>query len=298
MYQESLFLSHQEHKLHIRHIWQRHGGIPILMLHGAIENGRIFYSDKGKGFGCYLARQGFDVYVADYRGRGLSTPTIKQNNNHGYYETITQDIPELMNFIFQKTGKKMHVVCHSWGGVLFGSSLVRFPEVKEKTLSNLCFGTKRQVTVWNPERLLKVTLVWNRLAPLLTRRKGFLDAKRLKIGADAETHRSLTESVSWVKRSKWVDPVDNFDYEHAAKRVVWPPTWHLTGINDHVLGNERDVKRFISESHNNKAKFTLLSKANGNKHDYDHINILTHANAVHDHFPNIVSWLKSHYEEL
>jgi len=294
MFQESLFLSQQDHKLHVRHIWQKEGGVPVLMLHGAIENGRIFYSEKGKGFGCYLAQQGFDVYVVDYRGRGQSTPSIKQDNSHGYYETITQDIPSLMDYVFERTGQKMHVVCHSWGGVLFGSALVRFPGVKQKTLSNLCFGTKRQVTVWNSERLIKVTLIWNRLAPLLSKRKGFLDAKRLRFGADAETHRSLTESVSWVKKSKWVDPVDDFDYEHAAKRVVWPPTWHLTGVKDKVLGHAQDVQLFIKESRNRTARFSNLSRSTGSQLNYDHINILTHPLAENDHFPQLAQWLRNH----
>ena len=293
MQQTSLFVDIDHHRLHLRHIRQNEQGVPILMLHGAIENGRIFYTESGKGLACYLAKQGFNVFVADFRGRGLSTPSIKADNNHGYYEAITRDIPELMKFVFAQTHKKMHVVCHSWGGVLFASALVRQPEVRALTLSNLCFGTKRQVTVWNSERLLKVSLVWNRLAPLLTRRYGFLDAERLKIGSDAETHQSLMESISWVKPSAWVDPIDQFDYAKAASRVQWPSTWHLTGVKDRVLGHAQDVQLFIRESHNRDAEFTLLSKKNGDRLNYDHINILTHPEAQHDHFPKIARWLES-----
>ncbi len=45
------------------------------LLHGAIENGRIFYSNESdtenlKGLGPYMARRGYDVYVADLRGKG------------------------------------------------------------------------------------------------------------------------------------------------------------------------------------------------------------------------------------
>ena len=293
MQQESLFIPIAHHRLHVRHIWQESQGTPVLMLHGAIENGRIFYTDSGKGLACYLARHGFDVYVADFRGRGLSTPRIQDDQSHGYHEAITIDIPELIRFVAEKTGKKMHVVCHSWGGVLFASSLVRNSVVKEATLSNLCFGTKRQVTVWNPERILKVSLVWNRLAPLITRRYGFLDAERMRIGSDAETHQSIMESVSWVKKSKWLDPIDGFDYSLMSKRVKWPRTWHLTGVKDKVLGHAKDVQLFIHESHNRDAKFTLLSKRSGARLNYDHINILTHPEAVDDHFPKIVSWLNS-----
>lgn len=51
------------------------------MLQGAIENGKIFYSDSGRGSGLFLARGGLDVYAGDWRGRGESWPHI---NRHVY----------------------------------------------------------------------------------------------------------------------------------------------------------------------------------------------------------------------
>ena len=62
------------------------------------------------------------------------------------------------------------------------STLVRFPELADQVASLLFFGTKRGVSVHNPERWLKVDLIWNRLAPWLARRRGFLAARNLKIG--------------------------------------------------------------------------------------------------------------------
>lgn len=294
MQQESIYLSQGNHQLHLRHIWSNDHGPAVVMFHGAIENGRIFYSEKGKGLACYLAQQGFNVFVADFRGRGNSRPKIKDDSRHGYYECIVNDIPAVLDYVADKTGQAIHVVCHSWGGVLFNSSLVRFEKVRKHVLSTVCFGTKRQVRVWNPERLLKVSLIWNRLAPLISRHKGYLDAEKLKIGADFETHESISQSVAWVKPSPWVDPVDGFNYEAAARKIQWPPVWHLTGINDKALGHAKDVELFIKETHNPSARFTKLSKKSGNLMDYDHINILTHPKTLGDHFPEVVSWLNQH----
>jgi alpha-beta hydrolase superfamily lysophospholipase len=69
---------------------------PCLLVHGAIENGSIFYSKNGKGLGPYLAESGFDVFVADLRGHGLSTPTIAEEGHkadYGQWETINVSIP-------------------------------------------------------------------------------------------------------------------------------------------------------------------------------------------------------------
>jgi pimeloyl-ACP methyl ester carboxylesterase len=291
--QESLFLPQGEHQLHLRHIWKKKGGIPVFMLHGVIENGLIFYTKNGKGLACYLAEQGFDVYVADLRGRGESTPRIDASAEHGQFEAITQDIPLFIDYISQTTNQKIHLVAHSWGGVLLASTLARFPTVMENIRSKTCFGTKRMVTVKSLEKLFKVNIGWNNLAPKLAKQKGFLDAKKHGIGSDNETRQSLADSVAWVKKSEWHDTTDGFDYFQAAKRVDWPPTWHFTGSKDKVLGHARDVNIFINES-NPQAKFTLLSKSLGNMQNYDHINILTHPNARIDHYPQLVKWLQSH----
>jgi len=292
--QESIHIEDNGHQLHLRHIWQQTGGTPILMIHGAIENGRIFYTEKGKGLACYLARQGFDVYVADLRGRGNSKPSIDKGADYGQTEAITQDLPAFVRYVSAQTGQKMHLVAHSWGGVLLASCLARFAELRPKILSKVCFGTKRSVSVRNVERLFKVDLIWNRLAIRLARKHGYLDAKKWRFGADSETQDSLEQSVAWVKLGQWVDPKDGFDYADAAAQVEWPPLWHIAAIKDKVLGHPTDVKRFADETGHQDYRFSLLSKKRGNMVDYDHINMLTHPSAESDHFPQVSEWLKQH----
>ncbi|WP_286269263.1 alpha/beta fold hydrolase [Thalassotalea hakodatensis] len=290
MKQESLFVKSDEHQLHVRHIYQQEGGTPILMLHGTIENGKIFYTQSGKGLACYLAKQGFDVYVPDLRGKGLSIPTLHETTEHGQHEMIVADIPSLVKFVAEKTGKPMHVICHSWGGVVFCSSFARFPDLHSHVLKLVCFGTKRSVYRKTFNKFWKVDVLFNRIAPFLAKRKGFIDAVKLKFGADNETSRFLKECTYWVKINPWHDPVDQFEYGNAANSIEWPDTWHLTGVNDDLLGHIDDVKAFVEET-NPAAKVSLLSKQAGNLKDYDHIDILTDANAVQDHFPELVSWL-------
>ena len=296
--QESLYIDGGDYQLHLRHITKNKGGVPILMLHGSIENGLIFYTEKGKGLACYLAEQGYDVYVADLRGRGKSRPSIDANAHFGQSELISQDIPLMIDFISNKTNQAMHLVAHSWGGILVASCLARYPKYLSKVVSNTCFGSKRVITVKSIEKLFKMNLVWGYAAVKLANKQGFLDAKKYRIGSDNETKQSLQQSIAWVTPGEWVDPFDGFDYQQAAIQVTWPPTWHLTGINDKVLGHAQDVKRFIAESANSQAKFTLLAKKHGNALDYDHINILTHPRAVHDHFPRLVQWLKDTEQEF
>ena len=70
-------------KLYIKRFYNQLNAPPALMIHGSVENGRIFYSNSGKGFAPFLASKGFDVFVPDLRGRGNSIPAISQNTNYG-----------------------------------------------------------------------------------------------------------------------------------------------------------------------------------------------------------------------
>ena len=265
------------------------------MLHGAIENGRIFYSGSGRGLAPYLARNGFDVYVADLRGRGRSTPPIDRNSRFGQTEAITEDIPAFIEAIRGLRGViPQHWVAHSWGGVLFTSVLARFPEYIKNVSSLVYFGSKRTIRVWNIHRVIKAELVWKLACPLICRIAGFLPARQLRIGSDSETTKSYRQSAAWVRHSAWVDSDDGFDYGEAVKKLALPPIWYIAAENDHALGHPHDVRAFMDSTGCQERQYTILSRRNGNRHDYDHISMLTHQDAVHDHFPEVLEWLRQH----
>lgn len=292
--QESLYLpvSHG-HRLHLRRISQQRTGPVVLMLHGAIANGRIFYSESGKGLGPYLARQGFDVFVLDLRGRGGSTPSIQQQANHGQSETIGEDLPAVMAYLQQlRPDAVVHWIAHSWGGVLMSSALARHPALARQVRSCVYFGSKRSVRVWNWRKLLEVDLVWKGIAPWIAKRCGYLPARRLKMGADDETLQSLSDSVAWVRPGPWRDPVDDFDYGAACRSGALPPILYLVGKDDPCRGHLADVQRFRAESGEHPARIHVLSKAGGHRHDYDHVSMLTHPDAEADHFPLVLAWLR------
>lgn len=292
MQQTSLYINDGDHQLHLRRIYQKEQCVPVLMLHGTMENGKIFYTESGKGLACYLAENGFDVYVADFRGKGLSKPSLSKNADHGQWELITKDIPLFIDYIKNHTKQKLHIVCHSWGGVLLKAYLARNPEKVTDIGRMLFFGTKRIIHQQHFEKKWKIDFFWKCLAPIIAKRRKYIDLVKLKAGSDNESYLFLQQSIPWLKQASWRDTVDGFNYHEAVKDIDWPESWHLTGVNDLLLGHAEDVKYFMEES-NLSAKYSVLSKKAGNLLDYDHINILTDKLAVKDHFPQISSWLKN-----
>jgi len=268
-------------------------GPPVLMIHGAIENGRIFWSSSGKGLAPYLARRGFDVYVADLRGRGLSKPSIDRHSRFGQTEAITEELPALFETVASLHGPApINLVAHSWGGVLLSASLARFPEKRSLAGRAVYFGSKRRVTAFNAEILLKVRLIWSLLCPIVTLYFGYLPARRLGIGSDSETGRSLAQCVRWVRERAWVDPADGFDYAAALRASPPPPTLFVAGRGDGALGHPDDALTFMREAGGRGSAYWLLSKAGGRAKDYGHIDMLTDPGAAADHFPLVEAWLR------
>lgn len=291
--QQSLYLALPDYRLHLRQL-QPAGKLiaPVLYLHGAVENGRIFYSQSGKGLGCFLAEQGFIGYAADFAGRGLSTPRLSEGLQQSQQQMICQDIPALLNYVYQQHQQKIILICHSWAGVLAAASLARFPELTTKVLAKVCFGSKRVISVNSFARKLKIDLCWNRLAPWLGQRYGYVPAKRWRLGADDEPTQFLLDTVRWIRGEPFVDCSDGFDYQAACQRTNWPPLWHFAAEKDELLGHPQDVQAFIEEASQQQARFTLLGRAAGYQHPYDHISMLTAPLARNEHFAELANWLK------
>ncbi|WP_350431470.1 alpha/beta fold hydrolase [Shewanella sp. H8] len=294
IFQDSLYIPYRDGSLHLRHIRPTTLtplGIPILMLHGAMSNGRVFYSDTGRGLGCFLAKAGFDVYVMDTAGRGLSKPVIDRHFSLGQGEVIREQLPLVQHFITKRHPlvNKVHWCAHSWGGVLMASSLARYTHLQSSVASLLTFGSKRTIKVKSFKKWLMVDFFWNRFAPLYIAKQGYFDASRLRVGMDNESRASLLQTIDWVK-GDWIDHDDHFHYAQAATKALWPPAWFIAGENDHVLGNPSDVRDMIDECGFTQIKYTLLAKEKGNLMDYNHAGMLTERQAEQDHFVQIKQW--------
>ena len=295
---ESLFIqTNNTDKLHLKRIYSNPTGNPVFMVHGSIENGKIFYTEKGKGFACYLANKGYDVFVADLRGRGQCEPQISKNSDYGLTEILWEDFPKYISKIKELKGDTPQIwVSHSWGGCLFLAYLARrFKDTHVKAM--VFFATKRRINIFGLKKFYMVDLIWNLLAKLIIAIKGYLPAKKIGLGSDDETKKTHYETNIWVYSKKWLDWNDNFNYAEALKEVDLPPILTITGANDKILGNPIDVEILMKECGAKDYTFNIISKANGFKNDYDHIDIMTHKDAPEDHFEYVNNWLNKVYTE-
>lgn len=290
MQQESIFIPLENGKLHLKRIYQNENGKPVFLLHGSIENGKIFYSNSLKGFAPYLAQKGFDVFVVDMQGRGLSTPAMSKKSKYGQIDVIKTDIPLCLQEIKKIKGTiPIYCAAHSWGGVLMLAYMARY----ENNIKNLVlFGAKRRLTIRSAQYYKELVFGWKFLGSILTPIFGYLPAKELKMGSDNEPRYHWKQINKWLgTKSKWVDNIDGFHYGKALAEKQLPPLLFLDGANDMLLGHTQDVKLLMNEVHNAKKEYWYLSKENGYKHNYGHVDMLTHKDAPDDYFYKIVNWM-------
>lgn len=267
--------------------------IPLFCLHGSIENGRIYYSKEGeKGFAPFMAKNGYDVFVVDLRGRGKSTPKISAASEHGQRDVILEDIPLISNHIKNLKGDIPQIwASHSWGGNLMNASYARHQSMNVTAMIH--FATKRRITVWNWSRIRMIQFGWFFLGKRWLKKFGYLPFKEKGFGGDNEPKNFYHQINKWIDSSDMKDTVDGFDYFEAFEKNEMPATLWLAGANDPVLGYYKDVQSTMNETKNPKAKYELLGKANGYQLNYGHNNMLTDKNAAIEVFPMILNWLDS-----
>ena len=267
---------------------------PVILIHGSIESGKIFFSASGKGYAPFLAQNGFDVFVVDLRGKGSSTPLVNAKSKASQTDTIMEEIPSIINKVKEITGSDaVHLGAHSWGGVLLLSAYALFHS-QWNIKSMVFFGTKRRIGIRNFNKFKTIDLGWTMIGRVATFLCGYLPAKKLKMGSDDEPAKLYYQVDHWVHCKNWVDPETKFDYRKKLQSLTLPPIHFYTGIHDKLLGHPDDVQRLADETGQRHAIVKILSKQNGNKQDYNHINILTHPDAGNDHFQEVLTLLKNY----
>jgi predicted alpha/beta hydrolase len=280
-------------QLHLKRIHNGQDGPPVFMVHGSIENGKIFYSDTGKGLGPWLAQEGYDVFVADLQGRGSSRPLINRHSRHGLEELTQIELPAFLKQIHAIKGPRpMHWIAHSWGGVDLLSYLAK-PNYQAEVKNMVFFGSKRRISIRSLRYHWMIGVGWNKLARLSIWRRGYLDAIAYRLGADNISAQTFYDTDMWIRSKEWIHPHTGMDYSKALQGLDLPPTLYLAGKSDHVLGHPTDVQLLAQETGpDHRYCFHVLGKANGHKHDYGHVDMLTHRDAPQDVFPIVKDWME------
>jgi predicted alpha/beta hydrolase len=153
----------------------------ILVLAGATGVPQRFYTAYAQA----ASQRGFDVITLDYRGIASSAPSSLRGFNMQYLDWATQDLAAALDYAKQKSQcypnpLPIFLVGHSFGGHALGL----LPNI-EHLHGAYIFGTGAGWHGWMPFiESIKVRFMWNIVAPLVVKAKGYLGWSILGMGED------------------------------------------------------------------------------------------------------------------
>lgn len=281
-------------QLHIRRLADNPDGPPVLLLHGLLDDGTLFYCRDGCGLAHYLAQQGFDVYVPDFRGNGCSVIPLSRWLFCRVNDVVTRDMPAILNTLQDIRGLlPVYWFAHAWGGVLVSSFLARYPGYRTSINGLIYFGTHRMATRYTLNRRVGVDALLGWADDLFVRLRGYVSRRLLRLGSNNEFHGICLDSLGWLLGQPWMHFDAPIDYGKAiSEGLDYPPALYFTSRQDLGYCNPRDVKAFMVKVGAYNGRLVVLGEKEGNLHNYSHIGMLTHPDATRDHFPFMINWMQ------
>lgn len=258
--------------------------LPVILLHGTYSMRNFWISPKGIGLGSYLADNGFDVWIPELRGHGLS-PKGKAFSSITAEQQIRFDIPAIQNFVYQQTRTPVTWICHSFGGVYLLASLSVNWLDQEPIRGILTFGSQ----ISRGEGFLKIPpLAW--LCIGILKLLGNFPAPFFGMGPEVEAADAMIEVIQWKKfRGKWAN-AEGISYWDGLNQIQIPVCCFAAAAdkNDPPEGCEILYNQIGSS----RKAFTIFGKKNGFSKDYDHIGMIVSKEAQAEIWPLIAEQIE------
>ncbi len=258
-------------------------GVPVILLHGSFSNRRFWYSPKGIGLGAYLARRGFDVWIPEMRGHGLSRRNRDYRKNR-VADYARYDLPAIGAFVREQSAQIPHWLGHSLGATTLAAALggqyLGAPAVASVAL----FGCQVSRSHWP----LKIPpLEW--IGRLLLKRLGQVSGARLKRGPEDEPAGVMIEAMRWNglfgrfgdAKHDWWKGLANVDVPLLAVSAAGDrqdPDWACRKLFEQVGSEHRH--------------YLCLGHRQGFSSDFGHVEMLVSKVAQAEVWPRVERWLQ------
>ncbi|PTU73659.1 alpha/beta fold hydrolase [Pseudomonas mangrovi] len=259
-------------------------GVPVILLHGSFSNRRFWYSPRGIGPGAFLARAGFDVWIAEMRGHGLS-PRNQRYRHNQVRDYAAEDLPAIADFVIEQNGCIPHWVGHSLGGTVLAAAFGGGFLDAQRGASLALFGSQVSRLYWP----LKIPpLEW--ALRLVLGRFNYLSGSRFKRGPEDEPMGVVLESLRWHRLfGRFGDRTQDWG---AGLREVAVPLFAVAGAGDRQDPPAQCYKLF-EQFGSAQRTWLCLGRDAGFSCDFGHVDMLVSRAAEQEVWPLLAQWLNS-----
>jgi len=294
---------------------------PVLLVHGLASNfTNMDFPIKDLSLARFLSRNGFDAWIVDLRGSGLSKKAMFKRYKWYFDDYLLKDIPSAVEKILSETGaKQFHWVGHSLGGLL------AFPYLKTQSPRDIL---KSLITIASPVTTahrpgyFKHTARFDSLLKIVPRLPYKTLSKFANIFVDSilglkdqvlfsrenMTREILTtifkhavESVpsslilqihDWLRNNYFASRDRKINYMDSLEQVT-TPILMIAGSID-TFTPLADIRLAFRKFRKAKKSLLVFGKTRGHKSDYGHVDLLLGKNAPKEVYPQILNWLNEH----
>lgn len=260
-------------------------GQPVILLHGSFSNRGFWLSAKGDGLARHLLEQGFDVWLMEMRGHGLS-PRNQDYLTNTLERYVLSDIPAVNAFVSEKSGRAPVWVGHSLGGVVIASAVAAGQLAADSCAGMALLGAqavRRPLYQWIP--------LAGPLMRLMVRMRGELDGRKMQIGPENEPMGLINE---FLARHGWFG-----SWQLKSTRQKLLPAWKAGSpvplLAIAAAADKSDPAkaclRFAGLYGGERKEQILLGRKDGFSRDYGHVDMVVSKEAAAEVWPRISLWL-------
>ena len=238
----------------------------VICLHAMMTDGRYFGARRDDSFAARLASAGIDVYVADLRGHGRSTPPRAGTGNWSFDDLVELDLPAIVGAVAevsQRAPSELAILGHSLCGLVSTAALGanRIPRPRRLVLA--------ATSVW-------LGGSWRRRALMAAYRAvtsvlGKAPIRALRIGPADEAATYVEQLTGWARSARWTS-LRGHDYL-AALESIDVPTHAFASTGDWMC-RPADAER-IAGRIPTCGPLRIVSRDRGDPIDPDHFQLFT-----------------------
>lgn len=304
------------------HRYQRDpGAAPAVLLCSGYSCNRHFIDyDERYSLARFLARRGFDAWVVELRGRGMSYPRLDAPHpwRWTFDDLVHEDVPSAIRFVQETVGhRRLCWVGHSMGGMLQYAHLgtarddvrpaalvtlaapVAFPPTAS-ALAHRIGGALLALPLSDrvPQRVV-LGVLWHLVGRTRALEIGMNPAnidravvgRALRRAISDPSRLKLQQLAQWSANGSFASRDGSIDYRAQLRRVEVPILFVAGGM-DRLAPPECVAPAYDLVASTTK-DLVILDRRHGFSIDYGHVDIVLGRRAPDEVFPLVASWIST-----